>query len=228
MHLPERLSGEFEEGLTLEPHPFLDLTTSLRTHLAEDVQRWVARLLDGNIEGAGVLAADIQNQSFAMYLTRDLDAAKTYCRERYEGNQEKRYGLLASSKGSNLPKHDVYNDYQSTKRLKVGPWYIDPPDSPNSCCALDAVATEFACQGLELDLPIVCWGSDLRVQEGAWWSKASPRSKARDPHRLRLNAYRVLLSRGRDGFVVFVPPDKILDETFAVLEEAGLSSLQMN
>ena len=227
VHLPERLVGEFEEGLRLEPQPFLDLTTSLRTHLAEDVQRWVARLLEGDVKGAEALAATVQDQGFAMYLTRDLDAAKAYCRERYEDNREKRYGLLASSKANNLPKHGVYNDYQSTKRLKVGPWYIDPPASPNSCCALDAVATEFACQGLELDLPIVCWGSDLRVQEGAWWSKASPRSKARDPHRLRLNAYRVLLSRGRDGFVVFVPPDKGLDETFAVLQGAGLTYLQL-
>ena len=225
VHLPERLEPEFNPSLDLEPQSFLDLTTSLRTHLAEDVQRWVARLLEGNIGGAEALAADIQDQGFAMYLTRDLDAAKTYCRERYEGNQEKRYGLLASSKASNLPKHGVYNDYQSTKRLKVGPWYIDSPDSPNSCCALGAVATEFACQGLELDFPIVCWGSDLRVQEGAWWSKASPRSKARDPHRLRLNAYRVLLSRGRDGFVVFVPPEKVLDETFGVLQKAGLVPL---
>ena len=225
VHLPERLEPEFNPSLDLEPQSFLDLTTSLRTHLAEDVQRWVARLLAGDVAGAEGLASSIQNQGFAMYLTRDLDAAKTYCRERYKGNQEKRYGLLASSKGSNLPKHGVYNDYQSTKRLKVGPWYIDAPDSPNSCCALDAVATEFACQGLELDFPVVCWGSDLRVQEGAWWSKASPRSKAKDPHRLRLNAYRVLLSRGRDGFVVFVPPEKVLDETFGVLQKAGLVPL---
>ena len=225
VHLPERLEPDFDALLNLEPRAFLDLTTSLRTHLAEDVQRWVARLLDGDVEGAQGLASSIQQQGFAMYLTRDLETAKMYCRERYEHNQEKRYGLLASSKASNLPKHGVYNDYQSTKRLKVGPWYIDPPDSPNSCCALDAVATEFACQGLELDFPIVCWGSDLRMQEGAWWSKASPRSKARNPHRLRLNAYRVLLSRGRDGFVVFVPPERALDETFAVLEHAGLEHL---
>jgi DUF2075 family protein len=67
------------------------------------------------------------------------------------------------------------------------------------------VATEFACQGLELDFPIVGWDTDLLWTGNAWVSP-SGRSKARDPHQLRLNSYRVLLTRGRDGVAIFVPP----------------------
>jgi DUF2075 family protein len=78
------------------------------------------------------------------------------------------------------------------------------PGSFNSCCALRDVATEFSCQGLELDFPIVCWGSDF-TWDGAWKSPPAKRSNAKDPRQLRMNSYRVSLTRGRDGFIVFVP-----------------------
>jgi DUF2075 family protein len=109
--------------------------------------------------------------------------------------------------------------------LKDGPWYNDPPDSRYSCCQLHDVATEFACQGLELDFPIVCWGNDLRWNDGRWTSPPAKRSKARDPHQLRINSYRVLLSRGRDGYAVFVPPEASLDATYQVLLSAGLQCI---
>ena len=225
LHGPEKFAPTFATFDNAEFHPFLDLTTSLRSHLAKDVQTWVGRLLGGDLAGARALSSAITAEGFALYVTRDLDAAKAYCVERYAGQSAKRYGLLASSKAKNLPKHGVNNDFMATRRVKTGPFYIDPPGSPASCCQLDKVVTEFACQGLELDFPVVCWGSDLRWDEGEWRSFVSGRSKAKDPHRLRLNSYRVLLTRGRDGFVVFVPPDENSNETFEVLLESGLTLL---
>jgi DUF2075 family protein len=88
------------------------------------------------------------------------------------------------------------------------------------------VATEFACQGLELDFPIVAWGDDLAWRDGGWRSPPQPRSGARDPHRLRLNSYRVLLSRGRDGLAVLVPPEPAMDATYRALLRAGLTELR--
>ena len=85
---------------------------------------------------------------------------------------------------------------------------------------------EFACQGLELDLPIVCWGDDLLWAPDHWQSLPQPRSKAHDPHQVRLNSYRVLLSRGRDGVVVFVPPEPVLDATYQVLVTSGMQPLR--
>jgi DUF2075 family protein len=140
---------------------------------------------------------------------------------------DKRYGLLASSKAKNLETHGVQNGFNFTRRLKEGPWYNDPPDSQFSCCRLHDVATEFACQGLELDLPIVCWGDDVRWidEDQAWVSRPQPRSLARDPNQLRINSYRVLLSRGRDGVVVFTPPETQMRGTYAALRSAGMQPL---
>ena len=226
LHTPDKFETVFENAGNVKTHAFLDLNTSLRSHLASDVQTWVAQVLKGKFAEAKDLADTIRAQGFSLYLTRDLDTAKRYATRRYEGEPGKRYGLLASSKAKNLSNYGVHNDYQSTLRVKTGPFFIDPPESPLSCCQLDKVVTEFACQGLELDLPIVCCGTDLRWEEGAWRSAVSGRSKAKDPHRLRLNAYRVLLTRGRDGVVVFVPPDKPLDKTYDVLLSAGLHLLE--
>jgi len=133
--------------------------------------------------------------------------------------------LLASSKAKNLDQYGIRNGFNYTRVLKEGPWYNDPPDSKLSCCALHDVATEFACQGLELDFPIVGWGSDLTWNGSQWVSPAQPRSQAHNPHTLRLNSYRVLLSRGRDGFLVFVPQESLMDTTYGALSEAGLRGL---
>ena len=144
---------------------------------------------------------------------------------RYEGQNDKRFGLVASAKDKILPAFGVKNDYMTTLRFRGGPWFNDPPNSVKSCCALNSVATEFSCQGLELDLPIVCWGDDLLWDDGWKTKKTTRRSKLKDPHMIRLNSYRVLLSRGRDGIIIFVPPLEKLDSTYKVLVKSGLKIL---
>jgi DUF2075 family protein len=146
-------------------------------------------------------------------------------RERYAGQVDKRFGLLASSKAKNVSKWGVENSWNFTRRLKEGPWYNDPPSSRLSCCALHDVATEFSCQGLELDMPIIAWGDDLRWESNRWMSPPQARSKARNPHQLRINSYRVLLSRGRDGFIVYVPDEPLEDASAVAIETAGLHPL---
>jgi hypothetical protein len=85
--------------------------------------------------------------------------------------------------------------------------------------------TEFGAQGLELDATLLAWGTDFR-RDGGRWSNALARgykrgAPVRDPFALRRNAYRVLLTRGRDGCVAFVPPLPLLDETFEHLRACG-------
>lgn len=227
VHCPVRLSPMFGHATHVRTDDRLDLTESLRSHLAEDLQRWVGALLDGRITDAARLAPLVSRAGFSLYVTRSLDEASSYVRERYSGEVDKRFGLIASSRATNLPRWGVQNSFQFTKRLREGPWYNDLPDSRFSCCQLHDVATEFACQGLELDCPIVCWGDDLCWQDGIWRSRPSRRSQARNPHLLRLNSYRVLLSRGRDGMVAFVPPEPAMDATFQVLCNAGMRSLAL-
>ncbi|GHO88021.1 DNA/RNA helicase domain-containing protein [Dictyobacter formicarum] len=225
VHCPTRIASVFSSAAHIQTSDLLDLTASLRSHLAEDVQLWVKRLLEGSIESAAKTAQAIRDQGFDMYVTRDLEKAKQYVQERYLGQEEKRYGLLASSKARNLSNWGIRNDYNYTKNLREGPWYNDSQNSDRSCCRLHDVATEFACQGLELDFPIVGWGNDLLWRNNKWVSPPQPRSQAHNPHQLRLNSYRVLLSRGRDGFAVFVPPEVQMDSTYQALVNAGFHQL---
>jgi DUF2075 family protein len=206
----------------------LDLTTSLRSHLAEDVQTWITQLLGGNLGKAAGSADVITRQGFDLYMTGDLQLATDYVKERYANEIDKRYGILASSKAKNLEVYGVRNGFNFTRRLKEGPWYNDPPGSKYSCCQLHDVATEFACQGLELDFPIVAWGSDFTWTGKKWSSPTQGRSKARDPHKLRMNSYRVLLSRGRDGMIIFIPPTAQMDATRQALASAGVRDLEIS
>ncbi|MEM6838382.1 MAG: DNA/RNA helicase domain-containing protein [Cyanobacteria bacterium P01_C01_bin.120] len=224
VHCPQRYEDVFTEvSHNLNADAQFDLTTSLRTHQAATVQEWINQLLSGS-SAAAALMPKLWESGFRAYLTRDLDVAKQYCRDRYGDQPDKRYGMVASSRAKNLTAHGVANDYKSTLRVNAGPWYIDPPNSPRSCCALEQVVTEFGCQGLELDMAIVAWGNDLLWQDQTWICTTRQRN-VRDPRRLRLNSYRVLLSRGRDGFVVFIPPESPMDETAARLLAAGLVQL---
>jgi DUF2075 family protein len=86
--------------------------------------------------------------------------------------------------------------------------------------------TEFGCQGLELDLPILCWGDDYRRVADDWVLKPiNRRYKQDDPQALLRNAYRVLLTRGRDGLIIFVPEDTLMDSTENALLAAGVQLL---
>ena len=223
VHCPDKLKKYFSDSKVTTSEK-LDLTITLRSHIAEDADKWVSLLLDSQIENAKKISEKIKKDGFEIYITRNLEDAKTYVKERYQHQNEKRYGLIASSKAKILPKYGILNDFFVTRRLKNGPWFNDSPDSIQSCCQLKDVCTEFACQGLELDFPIVCWGEDLLWKNQNWISKKT-RSSAKDPHSLRVNSYRVLLSRGRDGIVIFLPSESELDTTFDVLKNSGCQEL---
>ncbi|MBD1842568.1 DUF2075 domain-containing protein [Cyanobacteria bacterium FACHB-63] len=203
----------------------LNLTTSLRWHLAKHLQTWVTHVLNGEIAQAKLVISLLVSEGFDCYLTRNLETAKNYCRSRYQGQSDKRYGLVASSRSRNLVKYGIRNDYISTQKLSIGAWYIDPPDSQTSCCAFDRVVTEFSCQGLELDFPIVGWGDDL-IWSNDTWMMTKPQKNVRNPLQLRINSYRVLLTRGRDGFIIFVPEEAKMDSTFEALRSSGLITLE--
>jgi DUF2075 family protein len=92
---------------------------------------------------------------------------------------------------------------------------------------LDMVATEFSSQGLELDAALIAWGSDLTREKGAWSIRMArgTQGKVHNPAQLRKNVYRVLLTRGRDGSVIYVPETPLLDETWSYLLASGLKEL---
>ncbi|UCC16749.1 MAG: DUF2075 domain-containing protein, partial [Dehalococcoidales bacterium] len=225
VHCPPKLKERFSSASNVILHNELDLTVSLRSHLAEDVQDWVSHLLDGDLKTTKALAQRLNDQGFDIYITQDLEQAKDYVRKRYLDQVDKKYGLIASSKAQDLEYYGIHNDYYSTRKVQIGPWYNNDPPDHRSCCALEQVVTEFGCQGLELDFPVVCWGSDMMWGGDKWRTPTIKRQKALNPHVFRLNSYRVLLTRGRDGFIVFVPDAPRYEPTVAVLQLAGLKEL---
>jgi DUF2075 family protein len=226
LHCPEKISDKFSSIPDREINPVFDLNVTLRSHIAEDVTKWVQRLLEGDLAGAKSLSENLSLQGFDLYVTNDINVAANYVKERYSGEEETRFGLMASSKAKNLGRFGINTDWNCTRNIRVGQWYNDSPGSFSSCCSLREVVTEFSCQGLELDFPIVCWGNDFVWDEDHWKSpKKSRLNKAKDPHQLRMNSYRVLLTRGRDGFIVFVPDEIGMKSTYEALKEAGVKEL---
>jgi hypothetical protein len=209
-------------------HPMLNLDTEIRFHLTPKVHQYVAGLLDGeSAPHLSTLADELHSGGHRFLLTRDLESAKEYLRERYADAQFARYGVVASSKDKWLPSFGVDNTFQTTKQLRVGPWYNALPTDAQSCCQLDTVATEFSSQGLELDCAMLAWGSDLLWTCDDWSVEFSGKNRPplKDPLTVRKNVYRVLLTRGRDGTVVFVPPDPRMDATAERLSATGMRTL---
>ena len=234
VHGPDALRPVFEGSEV----PFilsetLNLDTEIRFHLAKDIHIFVDSLLTGDsVLRNKKMAQKLSEQSYHLRITRDLDLAKTYLRERYKENKEARFGLLASSKDKDLINFNINNDFQSTKRIRFGPWYTDDEDSEGdrSCRRLEDVVTEFGAQGLELDATLLAWGTDLVMKNGKWSNDRARgymrKAHVKNPYQLRINAYRVLLTRGRDATVVYVPPMGILDDTYQYLKNSGFKVIE--
>ena len=205
----------------------LDLNKSLRSRRAEDLHQWVTFVLDGDFSSASKLSSKIHSSGFQIHLTRDLHEAKTFVQTLYENEPLKRYGILASAKDTLLSKYGVNNGFQDTKRVKYAHWYNHEKGELGSSNNLEHVVTEFGCQGLELDCAIIAWGNDY-FWDGTDWKtrKLRPKYKQHNPHSLRKNSYRVLLTRSRDEMLLFIPPEEILDQTETALLASGARVLQ--
>lgn len=234
VHGPNGLAEPFDGLAEYRSDDRLHLGIELRFHLAREVDEYVAGLI-GERPGLDLaqVARRLEASGYHLRMTRDLDQARDYLRQRYAEDPEARYGIVASSRDRDLVRYGVPNDFQSTKRARFGPWYAEGDDDPygRSCRALRDCVTEFGAQGLELDAALVAWGTDFVRREGTWdISRARGYafgSGVRDPFRLRVNAYRVLLTRARDVSVVYLPPIGALDETAAYLADAGFRPLSL-
>jgi DUF2075 family protein len=232
IHGPDSLiAPQIPSATAIRAHSELSLDTTIRFHAAQHLAPWVEGLLnDAPIEELARLAEHLRVDGYRLYVTRDLEQGKQYLRDRYQGEPSRRYGVIASSRDRILSAYGVANDWQSTKTMRNGPWFAEGPGHPGSCTNLESVATEFGAQGLELDQSLLAWGSDLVRTNGAWSNDDARNYKkgtvVKSAFELRKNAYRVLLTRGRDGSVIFLPEDETLDETYKYLVNAGVVPLE--
>ena len=174
----------------------LDLTVELRFHFAADLDEWVDGLLTDGDEAYGrELAERLEAAGYHLRMTRDLETAKSYFHKRYAEAPAARYGLVASSRDKVLAEWGIPNDYQSTKVMRLGPWYGDGDESHRSCRHLRECVTEFGAQGLELDGVLLAWGTDLLWTGDAWSNARAKNHAARHPRARPLPAARQRLPR---------------------------------
>jgi hypothetical protein len=242
MHISSKLTdSEYAAGKVLEAvhhrqntqfEDCLHLAVSMRSFRAENVSAFVKALLDCERQQARQIFTQLANR-YPIAVTRDLNEAKRWVRARARGTE--RFGLIASSKAQRLKPHAI------DIRVEVNPvhWFLNGKEDTRSSYYLEDAATEFQVQGLELDWTCVTWDGDLRSTDSGWsfhdfrgsrWCNiANP-----DNRRYLRNAYRVLLTRARQGMVIFVPPGdpgdptrspEFYDSTFCYLRELGIPSL---
>jgi hypothetical protein len=232
---PPQLRDVFQgSSIRFENSPALSLDTEIRFHLASEIHEFVNQLLEGRPTQANLaLAERLESQGYHLRITRDRRVAEDYLKERYAENSDARYGLVASSKDRDLISFGIPNDFESTNptRFPFGPWYSDPEDAPGglSCRNLKTAVTEFGAQGLELDAVLLAWGTDFMRQNSRWTDRKARGyrggSPVKNPFQLRKNSYRVLMTRGRDGTIVFIPPLPELKETSEYLTKSGFRPL---
>jgi hypothetical protein len=188
----------------------LHLAVSMRSFRAEGVSGFVKALLDCESQQARRTLAGLAR--FPIAITRDLHRARDWIRDHARGTE--RYGLVASSKAFRLKPHAI------DVRVVVDPvhWFLDGPGDTRSSYYLEDCATEFQVQGLELDWACVTWDADLRFAGSQWsfndfrGSRWQTIRSAANQNYLR-NAYRVLLTRARQGMILFIPPGDTSDPT---------------
>ena len=212
----EYAEGQVKELLSDNPRVTfsedLHLAVSMRSFRAESLSHIVHYILDGDIDKARETYTQIADH-YPIVLTRDLDKAKAWLRERARGNE--RYGLLVSSKAYRLKPLAI------DVRCKPDTvhWFLDDINDVRSSLFLEDAASEFDVQGLELDWTCLVWDGDLRRQNNDWafyefsggtkWNRINKD----DRKAYLLNAYRVLLTRARQGMVICVPEGSNEDPT---------------
>ncbi len=219
--------GRLPDNVHIHDHPELHLKTSIRTHKAGHVHDWVNAVISGDLSSARVLAEQSYEEGYSLYVTRDLEVARTHCLERFSASPKSRFGLMMASRNDRtLAPFGVSSIANSGD---VPRWYVDPRSSLKSSMRLSAAATEFQCQGLELDYSVLCWSDDM-IWDSAnsdWTVREvqTPPPLLENPRATRLNVYRVLMTRGRDGMTIFIPPLARLDSAFDALQTAGAKQL---
>lgn len=213
--------------------PDLHLSVSMRSFRAEALSSFVSAVLAGDAEHASQLCDRIRSR-YPVVITRNLSAAKQWLRDTSRGSE--RFGLVASSGAHRLRPEGIHI------KAAIDPptWFLNDREDVRSAYYLEEVATEFDVQGLELDWAGVCWDANLRFVAGGWGchsfrGTAWQTMNAPDRKLYLVNAYRVLLTRARQGMVIFVPhgdsddptrPPAFYDGTYDFLKRCGMAVLE--
>jgi Uncharacterized conserved protein (DUF2075) len=207
----------------------LHLSVSMRSFRAEHVSLLVKQLLDHDVEQAHDTLRKIDK--YPIVITRDLRKAKDWLKKKARGSE--RYGIVVSSQAERLKPYAI--DVKSP--MDPIHWFLNNKDDVRSSYYLEDIATEFDIQGLELDWACITWDADFRYSKTGWehWSFRGNRWTHINKPESKIyqkNAYRVLLTRARQGMVIVVPSGdsedptrnpKFYDKTYEYLKEIGFT-----
>lgn len=211
-----KLFSDLDHGKNIHQRTSLHLRTSNRSLRADNLAHWVNLVLDGQPECAKAMNI---TERYPLFLSRDLDQTRSKLKMESLGNS--RFGLAGSSGAARLraeglePSSVFHADYPWHH------WYLAPQTDLRSSYACEVFATEFEIQGLELDWVGLCWSGDF-IWSGTNWIARSLHLGIQSKWNLigksekqmyRKNAYRVLLTRARQGMVIYVPRGDFADQT---------------
>jgi len=221
--------ADIERECVANYDPNLHLSVSMRSYRAENVSLFIKQILDVNITEAKETLSNISD-NYPIVLTRNVETAKKWLREKARGSE--RYGIIVSSQAYRLKPLSI------DVRVETDPvhWFLGAKEDVRSSYYLEDVATEFQVQGLELDWACVTWDGDFRYSNEGWKTYSFVGNKwqniNKDERKLYLkNAYRVLLTRARQGMVIVVPEGnsedhtrkpEFYDSSFNYLKDIGL------
>lgn len=228
----EEILRELKTRQHVTYHDGLHLAVSMRSFRAEDVSLLVKQMLDLEVNSARQTYEKVRDK-YPLVITRDLNKAKKWLKAQARGTE--RYGMVVSSQAERLKPHAI--DVKSP--MDPVHWFLDKKDDVRSSFYLEDAATEFDIQGLELDWACVIWDADFRYLPAGWthhsfcgnrWNNIN---KAERRQYLK-NAYRVLLTRARQGMVLVVPEgdaedhtrsSHFYDGTYGYLKEIGFTEI---
>lgn len=223
---------ELAKGINYQIKEDLHLSVSLRSFRSENVSAFVKALLDADKNTAKKLYEQFKDD-YPIRITRDLEKAKLWIKDKAKGSE--RYGMIASSGAKRLRKYGVWVQ----NKVDAPNWFLNGKNDVRASYFLEETATEFDIQGLELDWVILCWDANLRFNKNKFeffnFSGTKWQNINKDDNILYLkNAYRVLLTRARQGFVIFVPmgdsnditmQPSFYDGIYQYLKEIGINEI---
>ena len=205
------LSASEKNNCNVNIRDKLHLAVSMRSFRAENLSKFVHQMLERKVE-SGRKTYEEFKKNYPVVLTRDLNKAKAWLKQKARGSE--RYGIVASSLARRLKPLAI----DVSVKCDIENWFLADKTDVRSSLFLEDAATEFDIQGLELDWTCLVWDCDFRYTNNDWKHysfKGSKWQNIKKPEEqaYQLNAYRVLLTRARQGMVICVPEGDVNDPT---------------
>lgn len=211
----------------------LHLSVSLRSFRSAQLSSFIQEIINNDIVKASSIYKDFIKKDYPIRITRDLDKARNWLKKKANGNE--RTGIIASSGAIRLRPFGL----NVKAKIDAPVWFLNPKEDIRSSYFLEEVATEFDIQGLELDWTCVAWDGDLYYNNEQWNYKkftGTTWKNCSDTERIKylINSYRVLLTRARQGMIIYIPegnnedltrPDFMYDGTFDFFIKIGIKEI---